>query len=169
MLEVLAASAARIRSNLMALAASRHRAQDSLQQIVGLPQNAVVETERLLDHHITLVILEGPDEDRLAGLEVRDGGGYGLPRRLGSAGSEGGAFHHVLVVSAFVDVGQLLSPGDQGGIAGIDRAPFQLGARNKALGGERALIGIMAAGLDPAGLGTLDHHLRAVDMTSDDV
>src|SRR3984957_15249742 len=148
----------------------RCRAHHALKQIIHLVEERVQIVVGLVDHDLAgLVVLERPDIDRLLRLQPLNRGKRGGLRRIGRARPERRVLHEIDVIAPGGEVRQRLALSEIGGVALVDRRPFVFGAGDEALGRERRLARIVAAGLDAALLPGLDDHLRSINMAGDDI
>src|SRR5690606_15776913 len=148
---------------------SGQRADHAFEQVVHVVEDGVVVIHLAFDDDIALIVLERADIDRFTRLEVGNGrvcSGNGFGR---GARAIGRGLQHVIVVAAGEEGGQRFTLGQLVGKQRVDGGPLVFGAGDEAIGRQRGLGGIVAAGLDAATLGGFHHHLGAVDMAGDDI
>ncbi len=88
---------------------------------------------------------------------------------VGDGGTEGRHLDEPFGKAAAHEVGDRLARHRGGDHVGIDLGPVPLRPGQVKLGGQRRLVGVVAADIGAASGGGFDHHLGAVDVASDDI
>src|SRR5258706_15178190 len=154
------------------ISAASDRADDPFDQVV-----------HLLEDRFSLFVRGASGDDFLAGVVLERPLEYRVGPLLHLAEDRVGflaaGLGHRLAVGRHLDVALLQAAADEvlhrlafqgflGGL-GVRREPVPLGAGQVAFRRERRLVGGITAHIDPAPLGGLHPHLRAVDVARDDV
>src|SRR6267142_1103739 len=155
-----------------AIAARSDLADHALDQIVHLLEHHVGLLERgpRGDDGVARVVLQRTlEDDEVALHHLRLHGVGVLARRVAHRTAVGAGLDEAFLQAAAHEVVHRFAGHRVLHVRGVRRGPIPLGAGQIALGGQRRLIGVIAADEDATALRGLDDHLRAVDVTGDDV